>query len=357
MPRCFSISIQSEVAWREALRAFTLPAMWIAPAKSSSFSVSVVLPASGWEMMAKVRRRRTSEASSVMGQSGRRVEMVARLCHDRCVPSALLNRYAGHGHAKVEGWLMPIAITVLRRLAETQGRSDIRGPVVEIGVHHGRLFLLLHLLSSGEERSVAYDLFDAQAENVDHSGEGNRAAFERNVRVHGDRPERVVVRAVNSLRLTPDAITADAGGRVRLFSVDGGHTAAITANDLALAEATLCRGGLVILDDFFNEAWPGVSEGACRHLAGGSSLVPVAIAGNKVVFTNDASLARTYQDDLRSLKTSAEVNEQTFFDQPALVLLSFNRSALRRAVTSSRLWGTMRDTGIGRAVRSLVKGH
>ena len=62
MPRCFSISIQSEVAWREALRAFTEPAIWIAPENSNSFSVSVVLPASGWEMMAKVRRRRVSAA-------------------------------------------------------------------------------------------------------------------------------------------------------------------------------------------------------------------------------------------------------------------------------------------------------
>src|SRR5215207_7707903 len=32
----------------------------MAPPKSNSFSVSVVLPASGWEMMAKVRRRATS---------------------------------------------------------------------------------------------------------------------------------------------------------------------------------------------------------------------------------------------------------------------------------------------------------
>ena len=60
MPRCFSISIQSEVAWRLALRPLTAPAIWIAPENSSSFSVSVVLPASGWEMMAKVRRRRVS---------------------------------------------------------------------------------------------------------------------------------------------------------------------------------------------------------------------------------------------------------------------------------------------------------
>ena len=43
-----------------ALRPLTVPAIWIAPPNSSSFSVSVVLPASGWEMIAKVRRRSIS---------------------------------------------------------------------------------------------------------------------------------------------------------------------------------------------------------------------------------------------------------------------------------------------------------
>src|SRR5271166_6526353 len=57
MPRCCSRRIQSDVAWRVALRPFTVPAIWIAPPNSSSFSVSVVLPASGCEMMAKVLRR------------------------------------------------------------------------------------------------------------------------------------------------------------------------------------------------------------------------------------------------------------------------------------------------------------
>ncbi len=62
MPRCFSISIQSEVAWRSDLRDFTVPATAIALPISSSFSVMVVLPASGCEMMAKVRRFATSAA-------------------------------------------------------------------------------------------------------------------------------------------------------------------------------------------------------------------------------------------------------------------------------------------------------
>ena len=57
MPRCFSSSIQSDVVARWFLRAVTEPASCTAPPYRSSFSVSVVLPASGWEMMAKVRRR------------------------------------------------------------------------------------------------------------------------------------------------------------------------------------------------------------------------------------------------------------------------------------------------------------
>jgi len=68
MPRCFSISIQSLVAWRDALRAFTEPAIWIAPENSNSFSVSVVLPASGCEMMANVRRRAVSCPVEVIEQ-------------------------------------------------------------------------------------------------------------------------------------------------------------------------------------------------------------------------------------------------------------------------------------------------
>ena len=46
-------------------RALTSPASWIAPPNSSSFSVSVVLPASGCEMIAKVRRRAISPVISL----------------------------------------------------------------------------------------------------------------------------------------------------------------------------------------------------------------------------------------------------------------------------------------------------
>src|SRR5436305_935119 len=64
MPRWRSIFIQSDRVWRRLALARTSPASWIAPPNRSSFSVSVVLPASGCEMIANVRRR--SIGSAVM---------------------------------------------------------------------------------------------------------------------------------------------------------------------------------------------------------------------------------------------------------------------------------------------------
>ena len=55
IPRSLSNSIQSDWVRRCSPRALTWPAIRIAPPKRSIFSVRVVFPASGWEMMAKVR--------------------------------------------------------------------------------------------------------------------------------------------------------------------------------------------------------------------------------------------------------------------------------------------------------------
>jgi hypothetical protein len=175
-----------------------------------------------------------------------------------------LRKYAEGGHREVAGWLIDTAVDAIVALALTQERLGVQGGVCEIGIHHGRSFILLHLLASGH--AAAYDLFEQQGENVARSGLGDKDLFLLNLKRHGCDASRIVVKSRNSLALTAAEVMADTQGQVRLFSVDGGHTAEITASDLCLAESTLARGGLVILDDFFNEAWPAVAEGACRYL-------------------------------------------------------------------------------------------
>src|SRR5467141_953211 len=87
MPRSRSIFIQSERVLRRSPLALTWPARLMAPPNSNNFSVSVVLPASGCEMMAKVRRRAASVAMVVC--IGSIVRLEARL-HEQHVSARVV---------------------------------------------------------------------------------------------------------------------------------------------------------------------------------------------------------------------------------------------------------------------------
>jgi hypothetical protein len=219
-----------------------------------------------------------------------------------------LHRYATAGHRRVQGWLNPLAIQMIRAAAAAQGRT---GPVCEIGVHHGKLFLLLHLLDPAQ-KAIAVDLYEDQTQNVDGSGSGSSAMLDMNLTRHGGRRDSVEKIFANSMALGAAQIIQKAGGPIRVFSVDGGHTAAITANDLALAEASVMDGGIVILDDYFNESWPGVSEGACRYFMQPRELVPFAIGGNKVLLVKGQEHAARLQAPLEHIPAHSALHKEMF---------------------------------------------
>jgi len=255
-----------------------------------------------------------------------------------------LAKYTKSGYRRVEGWLDAESVKVITQLAAHQETSRVQGGICEIGVHHGRLFILLLLLSRGSEICVACDLFDNQDENDDASGKGSREHLLRNIQSHGGDSQRVRLIAGNSLRLTPAAII-ELCGPVRLFSVDGGHTAEVTCNDLRLAAATTCEGGLVILDDYFNARWPAVSEGTCRFMASDSSIAPVAIVGNKFIFAKGKEMAASYRALVDGL-------ESTVFGEP--VVIAGSRS-WRERLAQTRLWHDVRDGRVGRIARQLLR--
>ena len=265
-----------------------------------------------------------------------------------------LERYRTTGHEFVEGWLAQGAIEATCALSALQRSRGIKGPVCEIGVHHGRLFILLHLLSQGRERSVAIDLFEMQDENVDGSGKGSRDHLMHNLRAHGCDLERIDLIAENSLRVTPARIAALCGGRPRLFSIDGGHTAQVTRNDLRLANASVCEGGVVILDDFFNSSWPAVSEGACAFMhEDGGQLLPVGITSNKFFFARGEDAAAAYRRHLLAGNPGATMSR--VFEQDVVCFEPAQRPTLRHIVTSHPRWLKIRQTPVGQALRGLKR--
>jgi hypothetical protein len=265
-----------------------------------------------------------------------------------------LHRYVTTAHRRVEGWLSETAIALLLDLARIQDAHGIRGPVCEIGVHHGRSLILLHLLTRSGERSVGWDLFEDQEQNIGRSGKGDRARLMANLRRHGCDLSRIDVVTKNSLDLTAVDVLQTCKGAPRIFSVDGGHTAEATYHDLALGAQAIQQEGLVVLDDFFNEPWPGVAEGTCRYLSDPPlQLYPVAIGGNKLILTKNRDMAALYARELRLPTRSYRRRDTIMFGHPVAVftphIVSLRTRLLRsrglRAARKSILWRVVKRLG------------
>ncbi|HEY3694283.1 class I SAM-dependent methyltransferase [Phenylobacterium sp.] len=208
-----------------------------------------------------------------------------------------LSRYLTGGLSSVGGWLNPVSATFISSISQYQRQQSFTGSSGEIGVHHGKLFLILHMLSDPDRPSFAVDLFEQQNLNADASGKGDYDTFRRNLEKWTGRADAVKVFQGSSLELDPSEIVA-ACGRSRLFSVDGGHTIDCTRNDLQIAEAVSEPHGVVVIDDVFNEFFPEVSIGLQAYMVEGG-LRPFAITPNKL-YLSHPQFAGAYRDWLRS---------------------------------------------------------
>lgn len=208
--------------------------------------------------------------------------------------------YLKRGYSRIGGWLFPYSAMFIDSLLELQLEADVRGSVGEIGVHHGKLFILLALGRRAGEAAFAIDVFGDQHLNRDDSGSGDREIFLANARRWlGSDSERLNVLQCSSLEVQPADIL-ERSGPVRLASIDGGHTEDCVINDLLLVQSVLAPKGVVILDDHFNEFWPEVSSGVARYLLDPAArLRPFAITPNKTYFAAIEDVA-FYRRNLRS---------------------------------------------------------
>ena len=189
--------------------------------------------------------------------------------------------YRLFGHRGVDGYTESPAISLLKTVDNAQRDAGVGGPIAEIGVHHGQLFIAMKLLQRPGEASIAIDLFEDQDANIDNSGEGDLDWFLRHIDRWTGR-DGLVIHEGDSTKIKSGDIPELKD--VRLFSIDGGHTEEIVHSDMRLAENTLADGGVAIADDVFNQQWPGVAVGTLHYLEHGGGLVPFYIGFNKVLF-------------------------------------------------------------------------
>lgn len=189
----------------------------------------------------------------------------------------LLRRYLQNGHKEVVGWFYPGAMLLMFHLDAFQKSKNISGDFCEIGVWQGKSLIMLSLMMRETERTFGFDLFP-------ESLEAEEDKVRSNLEKHVQDISRISVIKMDSRELTVEHLRELSPSGFRMFSVDGSHTEEIVYNDLMLACESLSPGGILLIDDYFNKNFPGVSVGTNRLFFTSSpvNVAPFAIAGNKI---------------------------------------------------------------------------
>jgi hypothetical protein len=199
----------------------------------------------------------------------------------------------------VTGWCNRHLAPLLAVLHSEQREAKVTAGALEIGVYHGKFFLLLNFFCNLDEQSYAVDLFSKQALNIDQSGIGcSLELFQRHLTAFDiHKGANVTVLEADS---TQPCFSRSIAHNFRLISIDGGHTAQHTVADLMLAQELMAPEAVVMVDDILNPHWLGVIEGVASFLAASPWLIPFAVAHNKMFFAHMNYAPRYYQALCRS---------------------------------------------------------
>jgi hypothetical protein len=222
---------------------------------------------------------------------------------------------------RVRGFLHPVDAMLFANLLSEQSARGVAGGVCEIGVFFGRgLLLMAAHLTGWQERALGIDLFDI--------GNGRQFACVKSMLTSHGVMEKCALLQASSLDLAPGDITAEVG-RVRFFSVDGGHEKHHVDHDSALALASLSDEGIIAFDDFFNPLYPNVSVSVLDFLGKHpNDLAPFCISKSKL-YVCRSQHHRLYLELSKSLKMWARVKSESF-DFAGRSVVYFSQSMMNR---------------------------
>jgi hypothetical protein len=180
----------------------------------------------------------------------------------------------------IPGWLVPQQLIVQDAFLTLQRKAGLTGNLVEIGVWKGRLASLMALHRTSNEQIL---LIDPAINNQIVTEAFNTVGAE---------VKNTHVLPLLSQRLPTVKGWENLAASVRYFHIDGEHSRQAVIRDLELADFTLHDDGLVIVDDFFNNTYPQVSQAVFEYQAANSGRLILLVHGfNKAILCRPKAYA------------------------------------------------------------------
>lgn len=136
-----------------------------------------------------------------------------------------------------------------------QSELGKRGDMLEIGSYFGRSTALLAYCLQPSERLVVCDSFRAPTEDQYSEKPTEQDLLDNILKINPTFDARVLV--IHSCLSTE--LSLPETDRFRFIHVDGGHSHEIAYSDLCLAHRHISPKGIIAIDDFEHEDWPGVT--------------------------------------------------------------------------------------------------
>ncbi len=258
--------------------------------------------------------------------------------------SGFLQRYFARW--SLPGWFEQDAALMFMAYNQLIADQGLTGNTLEIGVYHGKSAIAVASLRDESGTFTAIDLFDGlQSRDGSSSEVGMKGAFLSNMAASFPTLEWARIIAAPSA-----TVSADALGPHTFCHIDGLHTAEGTYADLCLCADVTVPGGLVAIDDYFNQQFPGVCEGALsfeqRHPG---VLTPIAVGFNKVLFQRgpESDLNERFGREFSCLPTKVTTmwgRPVSLFECPIVSSIDLERSTPRRLAPRPEATLLMRAT-------------
>ncbi|MEM7411095.1 MAG: class I SAM-dependent methyltransferase [Myxococcota bacterium] len=177
----------------------------------------------------------------------------------------------------IDGWFGVESAAIWDALLSFQRRANVRGHLLEIGVHHGKSAALMAMHAErGFESCVFVDKFLAEAEVRNALTRAGRTV-----------DESIQLVRMDSMKLPVSPLLSTGYREFRWVHIDGEHTARAVMSDLAVAHSLLGDWGIVSVDDFFSWLYPQITEAVLRYVRENPDRFQLFLCGH-----NKAYLAR-----------------------------------------------------------------
>jgi hypothetical protein len=208
---------------------------------------------------------------------------------------------------QMEGWLDRFAALRTIDLLHHQECSSARGPVYEVGLYHGKYFVvLLRSAAIAGDRAVGIDSFAyLPREQFDHE-----LAERIRLAQLGDVDLRIL--AGQSRGWNAAELLAILGAPARFISIDGSHEHDDVLWDLQVAGRLLSEAGIIAADDYLNPTCLGVNEAINRFLIATPDVVPFAHVANKL-FLARPQWAERYREELERCVLADDIEPRSEF--------------------------------------------